>query len=324
MADFTTKQGDNALVFNDTLTNTDDSTSPPTVTAVDLTGASVQFVMRALTATTPAINASATIGSPSTAGKVSYTPTATDTATAGMFNAYWIVTFGGGAVQRFPTNGYLTVEIQENLETANQTIVELDDVKDYLNLPATARSHDGELMRFIMACDGVIEGLAGDVLPHNRSEWYDGGQYWIHLRHRPLLELLAVSEWRGPIEFPLAIIQDPGHGSIYSVMVDQAGNSTGPSRIVRRTAGGGVIGFPNMPQSVHVTYVSGRKTIPDTIRQATLELIRVNYQQTQQGGGAWGGSTADDDAPSGPSLGFFIPNRVRELLQRNRRHPRIA
>src|SRR5690348_8608985 len=98
-------------------------------------------------------------------------------------------------------------------------------------------------MRFITGVQPIVERLVGDVVSHTRDEWYDGGQYWIRLRHRPLLELVAISEWRGPIEYPLSIVQDPGHGTIYSVMIERPNLQPGPARIVRRSAGGGVIAF---------------------------------------------------------------------------------
>jgi hypothetical protein len=133
--------------------------------------------------------------------------------------------------------------------------------------------------------------------------------------------LSAVTEYRGPIPYPLTIIPDPSFGSTYSVMLDTA------QRIVRRTAGGGVIAFPFMPQSVHTVYTAGRNPIPENIIEGTLELLRVNYQRTQQmsprpGGGA-GGSDDDDLGEKGPPT-FYVPNRVKEMLNPKRRHPRIA
>ena len=63
-ADFTIKQGDVLPVLNDTLTYSDGS-------AVNLTSATVKFIMRSLTATLPTVNTTATVVS-ATAGTVKY------------------------------------------------------------------------------------------------------------------------------------------------------------------------------------------------------------------------------------------------------------
>ena len=84
-----------------------------------------------------------------------------------------------------------------------------------------------------------------------------------------------------------------------------------------------MIAFPLAPQSVHVVYEAGQAVVPPNVYEATLELIRVNYQTTQQVGRGRR-TVADDQEPTGPHLGFFMPNRVRELLGPTRRAPSIA
>src|SRR6185312_12925937 len=309
MADWLLKQGDTAITVTDTLTYSDGS-------AVNLSGASVKFVMRALTATNTTTNASATVTNAST-GAVSYSPTATDTANAGLFAANWLVTFSGGAVEQFPTVGYLTVEIQQNLTTpGGASIVALGDVKDYLNLPATDRSHDGELLRFIDGVTPVVEHITGPILQRvYQNETYDGGGYFVSLRHRPVIEVHSVVEYRGPIRYELTQVPTPDLGSIYSYMFEP------PGRIVRRTVGGGMVTFPPGYDQVFVTYTAGFLTVPSNVRLGTLELLRINYQQTQQAGRRPFGQSPDDEMQGREILGFFVPNRVREMLQPNKRHP---
>lgn len=314
MADFTAKQGDSLPAWNDTLTYTDG-------TPVDLGSAGVNFVMRSRNQTAPATNAAAVIIN-SALGQVAYTPTIYDTAAAGLFNAYWLVSFPSGATQRFPTVGYLTVEIEENLETPNQTIVELDEVKEYLNLDSADRVHDAELLRFVAALTPVVEHLAGPVLPRIvQNETYDGGYWWISLRHRPVISVEQIIEYRGPIPYNLQQVPTPDLGTIYSYMFEP------PGRVVRRTVGGGVTPFPPGADQVFVTYTAGRLIIPENIRMATLELVRVNYQRTQQAGGGRIGAAAavsDEELGATPMLGFLVPGRVREFLQPSKRHPAVA
>lgn len=313
MADWELVQGDTAIVCSDTLTYSD-GTSP------NLNGATVKFVMRARGQNAPTTNVAATITNATSPATVSYTLTATDTATAGLYAQKWVVTFASGAVENFPTLGYNTVEIQENLLTANQTIVELDDVKDYLNIPATAHSHDGELLRFVAAVTPVVEFIVGPVLPKTYiDERYNGGRTTISLRHRPIISVAEVTEFIGPTAYPLTQVTSRDQGTIYSYLYDPSGS------IIRTDAGGGLRAFPPGADSVQVTYTAGRATIPENIRMGTLELLRVNYQETQQAGGPFGNnSLGDDGLPSGPSAGFFIPNRVRELLQPSKRAPRVC
>lgn len=312
VADFVAKQGDSAQVWNDTLTYSD-ATSP------NLAGASVKFIMRSLTATTAVVNAAATITNNTSPATVKYLPTATDTATAGEYMGQWKVTFADTTVEYFPTEGFLWVEIQQNLDTVGGAqIVSLPDVKSWLNIPANDRKHDNKLTTMILGVAPVVESLVGDVIVKQFDEWYDGGNSWIRTRHRPIVTPISVTEFRGPISWPLKIISDPAHGDLYSVFVETDGT------ITRRTAGGGWMPFPAAPRSVHAVYTAGRTTVPENIRLGTKELIRVNYQETQEAGWQRGGGVPQaDDLVGQTIMGFFVPNRVRELLMPSRRAPSI-
>lgn len=82
--------------------------------AVNLTGATVKFMMWAPGAAAIKVNAAATI-TDATTGKVSYTPSATDTDTPGDYIAEWQVTFSGGAVETFPNGDWLKVRVLDDL-----------------------------------------------------------------------------------------------------------------------------------------------------------------------------------------------------------------
>jgi hypothetical protein len=319
-ADFVIKQGDTGPAFAYTLVDDDGST-------VNLTGASgLALTLRSHTQATPVtLTGTASIVN-AAGGQVQFAFSAADTGAPGLYQATWNVTLSGGQVRTFPRTGYLWVSIEENLTTSGgQTLVSLPDVKDYLNLPASDRTHDAEIMRFIGAVRPVVEAITGPILPTVREEWHDGGQYFIRLRRRPsstygtspVLDLIGVTETRGPIAYALKVIEDPAHGELYSCMLDTYGFVT------RRTTGGGVIAFPPMTSSVHVWYRAGQSSVPANVYEGTLELIRVNYQQTQQSGRSRAAARGDDETPQGPSLGFFVPRRVRELLAPNKRAPAV-
>lgn len=315
MADFTIRQGDIKPVLNDTLTYSDGST-------VDLTGSTVTFVMRALTATDVTTNAAATVTNLTNPATVSYTFTTTDTKNAGLFEGYWKVAGGQADGMTFPTVGGLEIEIAENLTTpGGARILSLTDAKSYLNIPATDRTRDTKLLRFISGLTPVIEGITGPVLQRvYQNETYDGGSTpYISLRHRPVIEVHEVVEFRGTVKYELTQVITPELGTTYSYMFEP------PGRIVRRTMGGGMTNFPPGADSVFVTYTAGYVQVPENIRLGTLELLRVNYQDTQQAGWQRGGGVPVSDELAGQQiLGFFVPNRVRELLAPSRRHPSIA
>jgi hypothetical protein len=105
MADFYLKQNNTARPFVAVLR---DDEGP-----VDLTGATVLFVMQQSGESEPKVSAAAAVDPDQTAnkGKVTYAWVSVDVDTAGTFLAEWVVTFDGGGVQSFPNEGQLVVEI---------------------------------------------------------------------------------------------------------------------------------------------------------------------------------------------------------------------
>lgn len=90
-----------------------DSTNSP----VNVSGASVKFIMKLDGGVGPIVNAAASIIN-GASGIVAYTPIAADTATAGSYTAEWQVTFSGGGKQTFPDPGFNTVLITADLDDA--------------------------------------------------------------------------------------------------------------------------------------------------------------------------------------------------------------
>ena len=312
MPDFAIKQGDVLPILSDTLTYSNG-------TAVNLTGASVKFAMRSITAMTTTTNTTATVVT-AASGTVSYTFTALDTATTGRYQGTWIVTFSGGQQQQFPTDGYLDIAIEENITTpGGQQLISLGEAKDYLNFSNTDRTRDAKLLRFIEQLAPVIEFITGPIIQRSyQRERYDGTGPYIMLRHRPITAVNSVTEYRGPIAYPLQQIDTPDQGTIYSYQWEETG------RIIRRTVGGGATTFPLGPNSVVISYVAGRTSVPPNVTQAALELCRVHFQQTQQGRPRPGTGGLDSEEPGREIMGFFVPNRVRELLEPHRRHASLA
>jgi hypothetical protein len=313
-ADFTIKQGDVLPVLNDTLTYSDGS-------AVTLTGATVKFIMRSLTATLPTVNTTATIVS-ATAGTVKYAFSATDTATAGRYQGIWQVTFSSGQQMTFPTVGSLDISVEQNTVLASSTpqLVSLGQVKDYLNISNVDRARDEKIRTMLLGITPVVEAITGPIIQRTyTNEMHDGGTERIRLLHAPVQNVISVTEYLANVEYRLQQVPQgrPDLGSMWSFMFE-------PDRqIVRRSPGGGTQPFFGGTDSISVTYVAGLDAVPPNVTQAACELVRVHFQATQQGRPRPGINSYDDE-PGTPVLGFFVPNRVRELLVPNRRHPSIA
>lgn len=83
-------------------------------TAVNLTGATVKFLLRNAAGGPLTIDREIDVDTPAS-GVVSIDRTTTDTATAGHFRGEFEVTYSGGDVETFPEVGYLDVMIHGDL-----------------------------------------------------------------------------------------------------------------------------------------------------------------------------------------------------------------
>jgi hypothetical protein len=107
MADFYVRKGNRLPEIQVTLTDSAGA-------AVNLTGLTVKFHMRALNSTTAKVNAAATLVTPAS-GIVKYTWVTADTDTAGSYWAEWEVTFGDGRTQTFKNPDYTSICVTEAL-----------------------------------------------------------------------------------------------------------------------------------------------------------------------------------------------------------------
>jgi hypothetical protein len=205
-------------------------------------------------------------------------------------------------------------------------LVNLEEVKEHLNIGLENTSHDNKLTKLVEACTPLIEHQTGPILRRVFDEWYDGGGTFIVLRRRPsrslgstpVLNLIACSEYNGPVEWPLALVASPDQGQLYSCMLDKH-----QMRIVRRTAGGGVQPFPPMPQSVHVVYEAGLEEVPENIRFALMEALREFYQTTMAVGRGRVAQADDDEGPT-RSLAYQVSRHVLGMIGPSRRFPSLA
>ena len=114
MADYVVKQGDTAPPFADTLL---DNLGNP----VNLTGATVRFVMRPQRRRLVKVAAAATVvqvgdGSDGSKGKVRYSQTSGDVDTPGLYDVEWEVTYSGGKIETFPNGRHAVALITGDLD----------------------------------------------------------------------------------------------------------------------------------------------------------------------------------------------------------------
>lgn len=320
IGEFVAKQGDSGPAWLDTLTWGDGK-------PVNLEGCTVQFVLRSLSSNAPVqLTGQVEVPGPYT-GSVLYQPSTQDTQSAGEYMACWVITFPNGRRETAPTEGYREVRIEPNLTAETQQLVSLPEVKQHLRLPPNDSTHDAELIGLIEDVQPLIEEHTGPIVPKVYDEWYEGGHSTISLRHKPsfgygttpLLRVMAVSEYRGPIEYNLAIVPTPTQGSVYSEMThDELG------LIVRRTSGGGTYSWwqdPSHPQqSVHVIYEAGQEVVPRNVARAAKEAIRWWWTTTMATGK--GRETVADAETQLPLVA--LPYHVVAMLSPTRRHPSLA
>lgn len=82
--------------------------------AIDLIDASVQFHMRSFGSSGNVVDAAATVIDAAT-GIVQYNWIADDTDTIGSYEAEFEVTYPDGTIETFPNDGYIRVEITDDI-----------------------------------------------------------------------------------------------------------------------------------------------------------------------------------------------------------------
>lgn len=106
---------DHVLVANDSGTPITHQLTDVNGAVVDLTGASVKYMLWIPGAAAAAINAAMTVVGSPTLGTVSFTPSAAQSATPADYIEEIQVTFSGGLIQTYPALGPHKVRIRQDL-----------------------------------------------------------------------------------------------------------------------------------------------------------------------------------------------------------------
>lgn len=191
---------------------------------------------------------------------------------------------------------------------STEPLVDLDDVKDHLNIDSTDTSQDVELQGFIDAATVYIQNLVGPIMPVTFTETHSGGGSTICLFNPPVLSVTSVVEYVGVTGYTLTQVSLGGDIGAYSFSLDDPS-----SGILRRRYSGGLVGnFVGGDHNVVVTYDAGAAAIPADIRMAVLQDIAGLFEPSQRGTNPFlPGGDAAGNGPLNP-IGMFP--RVAEIL----------
>lgn len=208
--------------------------------------------------------------------------------TAGIHRFTWAAT--GTNSSDFP---HVSVFIVNALD---RFIIGLDDARDALNLPASARVTDPEIMQYVAATTTLVEGLIGPVLPATRKVVMSGAG----LYRLPLPEVPSA----------VTVVEDGvtlTEGSDY--VLDEFG------LLWRGSSAFSATWSSTAPGNVTVTMTVGDATIDPAVVLAARELVRFAYQVGQQASRpAFNSQIAGADLGLTLSPRFAVPDNVIDKL----------
>lgn len=282
---------------------------PISVRVVDNAGVPTNATTVVATVTAPDLTTQTPAVTNSSTG--AYSATVPAAAQAGTYLVRWVAT------------GAFTFVCEQQFQVqprAVEQVVDLPSVKAHLNLNLGDTSQDPELLGFILAAGPIIRDIIGPFLPETHVEFFDGGAQTVSVSWQPLMSVQSVYEYYGLAGFLLTEQPLGSQSTAFGFTVDYA---TGV--LTRRAFGGGAAQFARGDKNVQVSYTAGRVSIPFNVRLGALELIRHNWQMTQQGGrGRMRSSVGGGGDEMSVPIGFAVPDRVVEMLAPHRRPPGIA
>lgn len=231
------------------------------------------------------------------------TPTATEPATPGLYQADYVTTAPGRHTVRWlftgPAHAY--TDMFDVSEAAPPAIMSLATGRRHLK--KTDTEDDDEIRDWIEACTRAVEQFVGPVVVRTVTETlrFTTGRS-VAVTHIPALAITSVTQLRtgGPAYTVDELVLDPDTGLI-------------------EAADGGVLYGPLL-----ITYRVGRLIVSANIRSAA-KIILQHLWRTRQGPGRPQRGTDDYDVTEPiPGLGFAIPNRAVQLLDPDRLPPGVA
>lgn len=198
-------------------------------------------------------------------------------------------------------------------------LASLDDIKTRLNILPDDADSDANLMDYLASATSILRDLYGDVIPTSYTEvlfpYGDGSR--LLLGRAPLISvdsILATWPYVGSpnvVLSPNTYIVDLRSGVVTIFALSPAFSWQYAARdwsYARYT----------------VAYTTGRAVVDPKVKDAVLELLRINWRP-QAGGNLPGISSGDEAEAAGFTyLGFYIPNGVHERINAGARPNQIA
>jgi hypothetical protein len=241
---------------------------------------------------------SITLPDQSTAGP--FTVPAVSHDSTGRYSYDYLTAQPGRHVARWSGSNVAFAQTQVfDVETADLSLVSLDDVKRQLGMTGTG--NDDELRSYILSASENIEGACGPCAVRVFTERVLAAtcrSFW--LANPPVVAVTGFTPVRPATTPPLSPAE---------VVVDAASGK------VTRLDGGWFFG------QYDVTYTAGRPVIPSSLRTACT-LIAQHLWDTRRG--VAGVPAGGQDLTTPPGFGYAIPNRAAELLAPYREAPFLA
>lgn len=194
----------------------------------------------------------------------------------------------------------------------------VDDVKDRLSINPADTTLDTKLQDVLDSATTVLKNLYGDVIPVQYTEKlrpYGDGTRFLTGRS-PLLSVDTVEVTWAYLSAPTLTLT----ASMY-----KANLATGEITIFAMTpAFSWQYSMRDWAAAeFDVTYTAGREDVAPNVKDAVLELVRINYAP-ERAGGYYPGQGAENDPEAGFTYqGFYIPNGVHERLSGGERPRQI-
>jgi hypothetical protein len=230
-------------------------------------------------------------------------PVYTSTVPAVQVGVYLLTWVASGAV----VDVYVD---QFSVAAPTRSLISLGDLRDQLNISATDTTATAKLLRFMQSATDVIQNITGPLMGQSRTDYFDGNRETVVLMVRWVQSITTITETLGTTTFTLTE-QPLGAGGATQFGYTWDRNT---HKITRR-ANGLTSCFPDGDGNVAVTYKQGINPLPQDITDATGELIRHWWQNGQQPRSvSFTNPGQNDDAGAVGSIGYWVPNRVNELL----------
>lgn len=197
-------------------------------------------------------------------------------------------------------------------------LASLDEVKDRLNIKSNETDNDGELQTYLDSAAQVLQNLYGDVIPTQYTERlrpYGDGTRFLCGRS-PLLTVDGITVTWNYLNAPTLTLAP----TMYRPNL-----ATGEVQVYAMTPAFSwqYAAWDWSLAEFDITYTAGRAAVTPAVKDAVLEILRINWQP-QQSGNLPGIGVNEETEQGFTYAGYYIPNSANERLAGGARPRQIA